>query len=359
MKIGTTIVRRIGGRFTLSMVVALCATVTHGSFAQERAGNSTDVSTNLPRVQVVAQIPVGNSPTSIVVSPDSQYVYVGNWNDYSVSIIRAGANVVTSTISTQVCPQSMAVTPNGDTLYVTDTCGNRLAVIDTASDRLLGYVEVGNTPWALAMSPAAKHQVPKLYVSNYSDGTISIINTDTNKVTGRPIKVGGLPQELLFSPDGKYLYLYGANPTRYGLGRINVVTRSYKHIGNQWLTQKALSITPDGSKLYSISLEDDSIVCFDCTTNKEIAEIAAPAVTNLNSTAMSRDGRILYVTVANELKPQGLLYMLDTTKNQFVGKPVEIDHSYADTVAMAPDGKTLYAADLVGNAVIVISIETQ
>jgi sugar lactone lactonase YvrE len=28
-------------------------------------------------------------------------------------------------------------------------------------------------------------------------------------------------------------------------------------------------------------------------------------------------------------------------------------------VAMAPDGKTLYAADLVGNAVIVISIETQ
>jgi sugar lactone lactonase YvrE len=73
---------------------------------------------------------------------------------------------------------------------------------------------------------------------------------------------------------------------------------------------------------------------------------------------MSRDGRILYVTVANELKPQGLLYMLDTTKNQFVGKPVEFDHNYADAVAMAPDGKTLYTADLAEDTISVISIET-
>lgn len=119
----------------------------------------------------------------------------------------AGANVVTDTISTQACPQSVAVTPDGGTLYVTDACGNRLAVIDTASDRLIRYIAVGNAPWSLAMSPVVKHQVPKLYVSNYGDGTISIINTDTNEVTGRPIKVGGFPQELLFKPDGKYLYL--------------------------------------------------------------------------------------------------------------------------------------------------------
>ena len=74
---------------------------------------------------------------------------------------------------------------------------------------------------------------------------------------------------------------------------------------------------------------------------------------------MSRDGRILYVTVANELKPQGLLYMFDTTTNKFVGKPVAFDHSYADAVAMAPDGKTLYTADLAEGTVSVITIDSQ
>jgi YVTN family beta-propeller protein len=353
------IVRRICNRFGLSMMVALSATMLEPSLAQEKTGDATDVSTKLPRIRVVAQIPVGNGPTSIVVSSDSQYVYVGNWNDYSVSVIRAGANVVTNRISTQACPQSVAVTPDGSTLYVADECSNRLAVIDTATDRLIGYIEVGNTPWSLAMSPVVKHQVPKLYVSNFSDGTISIINTATNEVTGSPIKVGGLPQELLFKPDGKYLYLYNSNPPRYGLDKINVATRALKHIGNQQLTQKALSITPDGSKLYSISLADDSIVYLDCATNKVVAEIAAPANTNLNSTAMSRDGRILYVTVANEFKPQGLLYMFDTTTNQFVGKPVAFDHSYANAVAMAPDGKTLYTADLAEGNVTVIAIDSQ
>lgn len=45
------------------------------------------------------------------------------------------------------------------------------------------------------MSPGVNHQVRKLYVSNFSDGTISIINTATNEVTGRATKVGGLPQD--------------------------------------------------------------------------------------------------------------------------------------------------------------------
>ena len=125
------------------------------------------------------------------------------------------------------------------------------------------------------------------------------------------------------------------------------------------MAQQALSITPDGLELYSISLEDNSILCLDCVTNQDVAEIAAPAITYLNSTAMSRDGRILYVTVANELKAQGLLYMLDTTTNQFVGKPVAFDHSYSDAVAMAPDGKTLYTADSAEGNVTVITIGSQ
>lgn len=357
MKIDTMIVRLIRDGFALAMVAALSVTMLKPSSAQEKAGDASNAISTLPRIRVAAQIPVGTGPSSLVVSPDSRYVYVGNSNDYTVSVIRAGANVVTNTVSTQACPQSMAVTPDGATLYITDECSNRLAMIDTANDTLTGYIEVGNAPWSLAMSPVAKDQA--LYVSNFSDGTISIINTATNQVTGDPIKVGGLPQELLFKPGGKYLYLYGAKPPRYGLAKIKVATQTFKYVGNQQLTQQALSITPDGSKLYSISLQNDAIVCLDCVTNKQVAEIAAPKNTNLNTTAMSRDGRILFVTVANEDKPQGLLYMLDTTKNQFVGKPLAFDHNYGNALALAPDGKTLYIAELTENSVAVITVGSQ
>ena len=56
---------------------------------------------------------------------------------------------------------------------------------------------------------------------------------------------------------------------------------------------------------------------------------------------------------------QTLLSDLDTAKKQFVGKPTVFDNNYADAIAMAPDGKTIYTANLANDTVTVVAIEQQ
>jgi YVTN family beta-propeller protein len=121
--------------------------------AQEVTGDSLRLDTKPPRNQVVATIPVGMQPTSIVVSPDSRFVYVTNWASQTVSVIRAGTKVVKSTITVGGGPTSVAVTPDGKTLYVANEYGSTVSVIDTAHEMVTGTISVGNGPQWLAMSP--------------------------------------------------------------------------------------------------------------------------------------------------------------------------------------------------------------
>ena len=48
---------------------------------------------------------------------------------------------------------------------------------------------------------------PFAYVTNSGVGTVSVIDTPTNKVVGTPITVGTTPAEAAVAPDGKHVYV--------------------------------------------------------------------------------------------------------------------------------------------------------
>ena len=58
---------------------------------------------------------------------------------------------------------------------------------------------------AVLMAGAANAQ-PYAYVPNEKSGTISVIDTATDRVTGE-IKAGERPRGLAVSPDGKFIYV--------------------------------------------------------------------------------------------------------------------------------------------------------
>jgi YVTN family beta-propeller protein len=45
------------------------------------------------------------------------------------------------------------------------------------------------------------------YITNFSDNTVSVINTKTNTVIGSPISVGANPFAVAVSPDGTRVYI--------------------------------------------------------------------------------------------------------------------------------------------------------
>lgn len=91
----------------------------------------------------------------------------------------------------------------GDRLYVLngsdDAAGNgSVKVVDTATRTVVGSVEVGSMPFALAASGGT------LYVGNADDGTVSVVDASTNTVVD-VIDVGANPFGLEVSGDRLYV----------------------------------------------------------------------------------------------------------------------------------------------------------
>jgi YVTN family beta-propeller protein len=337
------------------VVVTIVGGLSTPGFAEGTSANQLNASTSVPKLRLVATVRVGSQPDGIVVSPDSRFVYVANWDSDTVSVISAERKKVVFTIPVGNCPTSVAVSPDGRNVYVANYCDNTVSVIDINYHKVVATISVGNSPEWVAVSPVTKNS--QIYVANYGDGTISVIDGVTNQVSGNPIAVGGLPEELRFTPNADSVYLVSAYAPPNDLVLIDVASQTFTHVGDPQITEKGLSILPDGNTLYAIDLETDSIMVFDCASEQVVGKIPAPAYVNLNATAMSRDGKFLYVSAANEVKPQGLMLLVDTTKNEFVGKSTVFDKDYSGAIAMAPNGKTIYTANLAYGAVSVIAIE--
>ena len=105
-------------------------------------------------------------------------------------------NPVIATIDVGDGPTSAVVSPNGTTVYVANTFGDPVSVIDTATNTVTGTIAVGNDPvQGVAVSPDGT----RLYVTNASDGTVSVIDTATNTVIDT-INVGDNPAESRSAP---------------------------------------------------------------------------------------------------------------------------------------------------------------
>jgi YVTN family beta-propeller protein len=85
-------------------------------------------------------------------------------------------------------PMAVLLSPDATRLYVSTGRGHQVFTIDTATDKVLGSVEVGARPWGIALSPDGK----TLYSANGSSNDISVVDVATNAVT-KKIPVGSSP----------------------------------------------------------------------------------------------------------------------------------------------------------------------
>src|SRR5262245_16173050 len=134
--------------------------------------------------RAVKSIAVGLHPSGLVASMTGRFVYVANANSDTVSVIDTKKNEVVETINCR--PEhrlpfgsgcnALALSPNGETLYVANGSNNCVAVLALAhnssegpnskerpdSTRLLGLIPTGWYPGAIAVSADGK----TLFVAN-------------------------------------------------------------------------------------------------------------------------------------------------------------------------------------------------
>ncbi|MBI1746379.1 MAG: bifunctional YncE family protein/alkaline phosphatase family protein [Acidobacteria bacterium] len=145
----------------------------------------------------VTTVPVGSYPYTTIVTPDGTKVYISNWGGRRPE----PGDATDGAIPVVVDPET-GIVNNGT-----------VSVLDTESQTVVGSIEVGLHPSAMAMSPYGE----KLYVANANSDTISVINTATDQVE-RTIDVrlfvtaplGSAPNALAITADGKTLYVANA-----------------------------------------------------------------------------------------------------------------------------------------------------
>lgn len=87
-------------------------------------------------------------------------------------------------------------------LYVANTAGDSLSIIDLGERRVVGEIQIGKHPHGLAVAPDAR----TLYCSVESDRTVKFLDTSTDKVTAA-VSTTGKPNQLAATPDGKWVYV--------------------------------------------------------------------------------------------------------------------------------------------------------
>jgi len=103
-------------------------------------------------------------------------------------------------------PQDVKTSPDGAVFYVADMHADGVHVIDGEGFKELGFVPTGKGAHGLYVSRDSR----VLYVSNRGEGSISLINLATRKVTGKwELPGGGSPDMGGVSADGKVLWLAG------------------------------------------------------------------------------------------------------------------------------------------------------
>jgi YVTN family beta-propeller protein len=151
---------------------------------------------------VVATVDVGDGPSSICPIPSGAYVYVTNFSDGTVSVIRTLDNTVIATVGVGTSPAHICALPSGDYVYVTNSEDGNVSVIRTSDNTVVATIDVGDAPSAICSLPSGDY----VYVTNYGNGTVSVIRTADNTVIGT-VDTGDYPAGICSLPSGQYVYV--------------------------------------------------------------------------------------------------------------------------------------------------------
>src|SRR5262245_28384206 len=208
-------------------------------------------------------------------------------------------------------PAGIAVTPDGNRLYVAENLSNKVAVVDLATQKVITKIAVGEYPYDCEVSGDGK----RVYVSIWGARAIAVIDPANNQVVDN-IPVGDHPNDLELTRDGKTLYVANANGNTVSvvdtaqmkeIEAISTALHPKSPIGS---TPNAVALSPDEKTLYIANADNNSVGVIDVAKrgNSEV-EGFIPTGWYPTSVRVSKDGKRIFVAngkgVASAANPQG------------------------------------------------------
>jgi YVTN family beta-propeller protein len=266
-------------------------------------------------------------------------MYVQNSNSSSISVIDLATNSILLNITLDEMLQNIKLSEDQLTLYVMTTDGGSgsIFMLNTTSNELIKEI-----PTEVSVQDIANFN-GNLYVSDLIGGRVLVLNTNGTLIN--EIDVGARPQFMEVRPDGQVLYV-----TRSG-GPISIVdleqNAMIKEIDSGNIPHR-LSFTNDGSKLFVVNAESDTLSVIDSHRHEIMKNI--PVGDNPAYVALNPDETLAYVTNMDS----DTISLVDTQTFEVVDEIPVGNGPYG--IAFSADGGDLsYVSNMRGNDVSIIN----
>ena len=170
-------------------------------------------------------------------------------------------------------PSGLSLGADGTTLYVADNLANAVSVVDTTGATAPFTIPVGSFPYTTLADPMTN----KVYVSNWGDNTVSVINTASHTVAATVTvglantvgKATSHPSAMALSPDG-FLFVALSNSdaiavvdTRGSTPRLVRRLSDASYPGAPLSSSpQGLTVSPDGTRLYVANAGDNAVAAY-------------------------------------------------------------------------------------------------
>ncbi len=195
-------------------------------------------------VKIIDTIPMGDEVSQVVFTPDGKHALASKNAANKVALLDVDGDKVTNTkrdLLVGLYPYNVLVSPDGAIALTADN-GNAgtsdgnvdtVSVIDLAAQppRVIDHVTVPDSPEGLAISPkgnvaaaadATGSNKSKQDFFYHPHGVVTILKVEGKKVTKlKDIEVGGLPEAVAFTPDGRYLFVGNYIDQDFSILRVN------------------------------------------------------------------------------------------------------------------------------------------
>ena len=240
-------------------------------------------------------------------------------------------------------------------VYVTNSQGDDISVIDLASHKVIGDIEVGDRVHGICAPADGRH----VFTSIESQNSLKIIDTATDKVVNT-IALTGRPNQCAATPDGHYVGV----PIR-DRNSIDIVDTELNRV------VKVLSVsTPHNSynagsndQMFVSSMGDHTIDLIDLKTMSYIESIPVGGIPRPYT--VSRDRRVLYSALTDlhgfviaSISDRKVIARVELPPAPPPSCPLE-PRTPTHGLMLSPDDKTLWVTSLGDSGVYVFDVATK
>jgi YVTN family beta-propeller protein len=244
-------------------------------------------------------------------------------------------------------------------LYVANSKGDAVSVIDMASLKVIRDITVGKDVHCVALTPDGR----LLFTTSEIDHTLDISDAATSKLLGT-VKLPGKPNECAVTPDGRYVTV----PIRDG-DSVAIVDVTQQKIVKVLPIKEPHNSVNAGSNRYTFvsSMGGHEIDVIDFEKLDYSAHI--PVGGRPRPFAVSRDGRTMYVAVSYlhgfnivDIPEQKVVERVEMpSQHPLPPRPrqYETPDTYTHGLALSPDESELWVTSMLDDSVYIYDLKAK